>query len=55
MTTTQNVAWPTTIVSTPNSKPIVRNAVLRPSPVTIPGKARGRITMNAIVSRPKKR
>ena len=55
MTTTQNVAWPTMIVVTPKSKPIARNAVLRARPVTMPGSASGRITMNAIVSRPKNR
>ena len=53
MTTTQNVACPTMIVNSPNGKPIDRNAVLSARPVTMPGRARGRITMNAIASRPK--
>ena len=43
-----------TIVIKPNSKPIARKAPLSASPVTMPGNASGRITMNAIDSRPKK-
>ena len=35
--------------------PIVRNAVLSAIPVTMPGRAIGRMTRNETVSRPKKR
>ncbi len=51
----QNVAWPMMIVSRPKSMPMVRNAVLRAIPVTMPGRAIGRMTRKEIVSRPKKR
>ena len=51
----QNVAWPMMIVIRPSSSPIVRNAVLRAMPVTMPGNAMGRITRNETTSRPKKR
>ncbi len=51
----QNVAWPMMIVIIPSSIPIARKAVLSAMPVTMPGSAIGRITMNEIVSRPKNR
>ncbi len=53
MTTMQNVAWPMITVSRPRSIPIARNAVLRAMPVTIPGRAIGRMTAKDTASRPK--
>ena len=56
MTTMQKVAWPTTTVKKP--RPTPRNwvkVVFRATPVTMPGRAIGRMTRNEIVSRPKNR
>ena len=56
MTTMQNVAWPTTTVNRPRlTLKIWVKVSLSASPVTIPGRAIGRMTRNEIVSRPKKR
>ena len=49
----QNVAWPMTIVKSPSGTPSVANVVDSAIPVTMPGRAIGRITTNEIVSRPK--
>ena len=51
--TTQNVAWPTMIVSSPKSTPNVTNDVRSAMPVTTPGRAIGRTRKNEIVWRPK--
>src|SRR5918995_1613559 len=52
----QKVAWPTTTVNRLRSTPSTCEKVeLSAIPVTIPGRAIGRITRKEIVSRPKKR
>ena len=51
--TTQNVAWPTMIVSSPKSMPNVTNEVRSAMPVTTPGRAIGRTSRNEIVCWPK--
>src|SRR3954454_13711003 len=52
----QNVACPTITVNRERSTPRTWvNVSERATPVTIPGRAIGRITRNEIVSRPKKR
>ena len=50
--TTQNVAWPMTIVISPKSIPTVWNVVRSAIPVTTPGSAIGRMNRNEIVSLP---
>jgi hypothetical protein len=55
-TTMQNVAWPTTIVSSPSDTPSTCVKVeFSAMPVTMPGSAIGRTTRNDTASRPKKR
>ena len=52
----QKVAWPTITVSRLRLTPSTWvKVLLRATPVTIPGRAIGRITRKEIVSRPKKR
>ncbi len=52
----QKVAWPTITVSRLSGMPSTWvKVLLRATPVTIPGRAIGRITRKEIVSRPKKR
>ena len=52
----QKVAWPTITVRRLSGMPSTWvNVSLRATPVTIPGRAIGRITRKEIVSRPKKR
>ena len=53
--TTQNVAWPSTIVQTLNGIPARLNAERSEIPVKIPGSAIGRMIISEIDSRPKKR
>src|SRR5574343_1665222 len=53
-TTMQNVAWPVTMVSMPDSSPASLNADSSAMPVTMPGKAIGRMNSSVIVSLPKK-
>ena len=57
-TTMQNVAWPRITVKRPNEIPsgtsTVLNAELSAIPVTMPGKAIGRITRKLIDCLPKK-
>src|SRR6476659_1512140 len=56
MTTMQKVAWPTITVKRLRLVPRTWvKVLLRATPVTIPGRAIGRITRNETVSRPKKR
>src|SRR5437763_723111 len=52
--TTQNVAWPTTIVQIENVMCPARNAELSAMAVTMPGSAIGKTSRNEIASRPKK-
>src|SRR5207344_1636228 len=52
----QKVAWATITVNSERSMPNTWvNVLLRATPVTIPGRAIGRMTRKEIVSRPKKR
>ena len=52
----QKVAWPTITVKRLSGTPRTWvKVLLRATPVTIPGRAIGRITRKEIVSRPKKR
>ncbi len=54
--TMQNVAWPTITVNRVRSTfRTCVNVAFSAIPVTIPGRASGRITRNDTVSRPKKR
>ena len=49
----QNVAWPTTIANMPSGNDRVANVVLSAMPVTMPGRAIGRMITNEIASRPR--
>ena len=52
----QNVAWPMTMVKKPSGKAeLGEGASSSAMPVTMPGNAIGKMTMNEIVSRPKNR
>ena len=51
----QNVAWPTTIVTSEKSIPPNANSEFSAIPVMIPGSASGRTSTSETVSRPKKR
>ncbi|MCY1556730.1 hypothetical protein D9M68_935050 [compost metagenome] len=53
--TTQKVAWPTTMVQKPGLTSMSLKAESRAMPVTMPGRAIGRISMVVNASLPKKR